>query len=70
MGKAAGPSSQAPSNRQLTWLHDISGEVVGMLKRGCTRARAPCGTLQPFAPCPHAFCGAITVVALETLFGC
>jgi len=57
MGKAAGLSSWAPPNPRLTWLHDVSGKVTGILKTGRTRARAPCGTLQPFAPSPRASVG-------------
>lgn len=56
------------SIQPLTWLHDVSGKVARILTRGCLRDRAPCGTLQPFAPCPCAFRRAVTVVALEKLW--
>lgn len=60
MGKAAGLSSWAPPRPRLTCLHDVSGKVAGILKMGCARARAPCGTLHPSLTCPRAFCGAVT----------
>lgn len=57
MGKASGLSSWAPPAPDLTWLHGVSGQVTGMWKTGRSGGRAPCGTLQPFAPCPRASVG-------------